>query len=54
MTTPLPIERTDPPAIAVVTRFPHEQAVRDHSTDPAHAPLRALRHANAHALVIEA
>ena len=55
-TAPLPIERTDEPAIGVVMRFPDKQAVRDYFADPAYVPLRALRHsaARASALVIEA
>lgn len=55
-TTPLPIERSDAPAIAVVMRFPDKQAVRDYFDDPAYVPLRALRHsaAQASALAIEA
>ena len=55
-TSPLPIERTDEPAIGVLMRFPDKQAVRDYFADPAYVPLRALRHssARASALVIEA
>ena len=55
-TAPLPIERTDEPAIGVVMRFPDKQAVRDYFAAHAYVPLRALRHssARASALVIEA
>ena len=53
---PLPIENDDPPALAVVLKFPDKQAVRNYFDSAEYAPLREFRQSfsAARALAIEA